>query len=403
MNLLSGIDSDFHHPQKNPGAYEWWHFDGTDDTSGYSFSAQFYAGNPLSPYYQQALIHYWKKTKSPLVDTTPVSAPAHSMRSAYSGQAPNPMDFCGVHFRVFKNDSLAGEFNQEYTPGQLKASDHQPAVLLGSNRFNWDPEGNPPSYTLTLQGNLPGRRSLRARLFLTPESFSPPSLESSESWPTHTWVLAAPRCRVEGTLQWCDAEGEVQKEQPFIGNGYHDHHFGTVPLDRFVKSWHWGRAFFKNRTLVYSVQIPADEKEAPTAVFLLNEGDQTQTLTRKIKLSLFRNRRNVFWMPYAQKLLFEEVEDLADWKFEISHNAILSDGPVSLVFQDQVTLFHKDTQVKGQGMSNLIHGPRLSNHFFFPMLKGKTDLITRSSAGAFPSAGLSDGDVFTDRSQIPPK
>ena len=400
MNLLSGIEQDFHRPQKNPGAYEWWHFDGTDDTSGYSFSARFYAGNPLSPYYQEALSRYWKKTKSPLLDQTPVSAP--SMRSADSGQAPDPLDFCGVHFQVFRNHSLAAEFTQEYAPGQLKASDHQPAVLLGSNRFNWDPEGAPPSYTLTLQGALPGRKSLRARLFLMPEKFDLPPLESSESWPTHSWILAAPRCRVEGTLQWCDAEGDVQKEQPFIGNGYHDHHLGTVPMDRFIKSWHWGRAFFKNRTLVYSVQVPADTKEPPEAVFLLNEDGQTQVFTRKLTLSLFRNRRNVFWVPYAKKLVLREVEGLPDWRFEIEHDVVLSDGPVSLVFQDQVTLFHKDVAVRGRGMSNLIDGPRLSSRWFFPMAKGKTHWMARPLGKFSGSVDDSTGDVFTDRSSMPP-
>ncbi|HEY5038371.1 MAG TPA: hypothetical protein VIJ93_04785, partial [bacterium] len=195
MNLLSGIEQDFHRPQKNPGAYEWWHFDGTDDNKSLSFSTQFYAGHLLSPFYQEKLATYWKEAKSPLVTNTKVDV-------------PNPLDFCGVIFRLFHKGRLAGEFLQEFDHDMLRASDSQPAVLLGSNRFNWDPAGNPPSYTLTLQGPLQTNgKSLRARLFFTPERISLPAPQSSEDLPTHTWILAAPRCHVEGTIEWCDAEG----------------------------------------------------------------------------------------------------------------------------------------------------------------------------------------------------
>ncbi len=70
MNLLTGVNQDFHRPQKAPGAYEWWHFDGIDDRTGYSFSIQFFAGNLFSAYYQDSLKTYWEKTKSPLIVTT---------------------------------------------------------------------------------------------------------------------------------------------------------------------------------------------------------------------------------------------------------------------------------------------------------------------------------------------
>ena len=161
------------------------------------------------------------------------------------------------------------EFLQEFDPDMLKASDKLPAVLLGSNRFNWDPAGDPPSYTVTLQGSKIGSpKSFRVRLFFTPKKMPAFPVTPSQGTPTHSWVLAAPRCHVEGTLQWCDREGDVVEESAFVGKGYHDHHFGSVPLDRFVKAWHWGRAFIGNETLIYPVQIPVGEEDVPEGIFL---------------------------------------------------------------------------------------------------------------------------------------
>jgi carotenoid 1,2-hydratase len=378
MNLLSGIEQDFHRPQKNPGAYEWWHFDGTDDNSGVSFSAQYYAGHPLSPFYQEKLATYWKESKSPLVANTKVDV-------------PNPLDFCGVIFRVFRKGRLIGEFLQEFEPGMLKASDHQPAVLLGSNRFNWDPAGNPPSYNLTLQGPLQtGGQSLRARLFFTPEKISLPAQQSTDTFPTHTWILAAPRCHVEGTIEWCDSDGNIKKEQVFVGQGYHDHHFGTVPLDRFLKAWHWGRAYLGNQTLVYSVQVPIDEKEPIDGLLLTANQDEAHVW--KVAFQLSKRRRNFFWLPYHKILEFTDADSL-----RVTHLKILGDGPASLVFEDKVLWDEGGKILTGSGMSNYLYTPRLSGRFFYPLLKGKTFRMTKSKNDLPGALNKPGGDVFTDR------
>src|SRR5580658_674136 len=351
MNLLTGVNQDFHRPQKAPGAYEWWHFDGTDDKTGYSFSIQFFAGNLLSAYYQDSLKTYWEKTKSPLVNTSPTPVP----------NAPNPLDYCGVTFRIFHKGNLIGESLQEFSGSFLKASDKQGAVLLGPNRFNWDERGDPPSYTVTVQAPVKGgRKLLRARLFFTPLLTQFSDLPQNEIHSTHSWVLAAPLCHVEGTLQWVDNQGESEKEQPFVGKGYHDHHFGSVPLDRFVKAWHWGRAFLGDETLVYSVQIPTEGEENTEGFFLTAGPSGIQTWQAAFELS--KNRRNFFWLPYQKSLGFTDAQTLG-----INHHQILGDGPVSLIFEDQIQWSDGNKTLQGKGMSNYLYTPRLSNRFFFPM------------------------------------
>src|SRR5258708_5948386 len=144
MNLLAGIEQDFHRPLQSPGAYEWWHFDGTDEKSGYAFSLQFFAGNLFSAYYQDSLKTYWEKTKSPLLEQSTTAMP----------EAPNPLDYCGVAFRIFHQGRMVGEGLQEFSARFFKASDKEGAVLLRPNRFNWDKTRDPPSYVVTAQAPL---------------------------------------------------------------------------------------------------------------------------------------------------------------------------------------------------------------------------------------------------------
>jgi len=387
MNLLSGVNQDFHRAPKSPGAYEWWHFDATDEKTDTSFSLQFFAGNLFSAYYQDNLKTYWQKTKSPL--TTGGSAPEENL-------APNPMDYCGVAFRIFHQDNLVGESLEEFSGKFLKASDRYAAVKLGPSRFNWDESGNPASYVITVQSPLRGAKGyLRARLFFTPLLAEIPGLPVPEMPSTHTWVLAAPLCHVEGTLQWCGASGDVEKEEGFIGKGYHDHHWGSVPLDRFVKSWHWGRAFVGEKTFIYSVQVPINENEKTESVVLALEKNKLENITRTSGVQLIGQRHNFFWLPYAEKLSFDHLSPV-----KVKHNQILSDGPVSLILKDDVEWKTSEKTYKGSGISNYLYTPRLSSRLFFPMLKAKTTVYTQADEMKTPSINQPGGDVFTDRSAL---
>jgi hypothetical protein len=380
MNLSAGTDRDFHRAVKNPGAYEWWHFDGRDARSGYGFSIEFSAGNLFSPYYQDSLKTYWEKTKSPLVDP------------GVSGGAPRPLDHCGVAFRLFHGDRMVAEGLHEFPGKFFRASDTQGAVLLGPNRFNWDPSGDPPSYVVTAQAPLKGgRKLLRARLFFTPlirdfPPFPPPAVPS-----THHWILAAPFCHVEGTLQWCDAEGETEREIPFVGKGFHDHHAGAVPLDRFVRSWHWGRALWEDAALVYSVQVPAGERGGAEGVLFSFRGGRAAVERAPFRLS--GRRRNFFWLPYAKRLQPE-----GNLSPRIRHRRILGDGPVCLVFEDDILWETGGKTLRGTGLSTYVHAPRLSSRFFFPMLKARTTLYAEGPLReGSPGPPPGPGDVSTTR------
>ncbi len=392
MNLLAGVEQDFHRPQKSPGAYEWWHFDGTDEKSGYSFSIQFHAGNLFSAYYQDSLKTYWEKTKSPLMD----SSRSPEVPNPPAVSPPNPLDYCGFSFRLFHKGSMVVESFQEFPQKSLKASDKHGAVLLGPNRFNWDQRGDPPSYVLTAQAPLHGgRTAVRARLFFTPLLKYQPTLPQLDIPSTHTWILAAPLCHVEGTFEWVNHEGESRKAVSFIGKGYHDHHFGTVPIDRFVKAWHWGRAFLGDRTIVYSAQAPVQESESTRGAFFVFEKEKPEIAAGEGLFHFSGRKHNFFLVPYERVIMLLEPDAHGRFHSTIEHQNILSDGPVHLIFQDQVRWTHEGKDLSGSGMSNYLYTPRLSSRLFFPLLKGKS-LIVKPLEETPPLPPHSDG-VSTTR------
>lgn len=386
MNLVMGVEQDFHRPQKNPGAYEWWHFDGTDERSGYSFSIQFHAGNLFSAYYQDSLKTYWQRSKSPLISADP-EGPNPSTPSGRSGQAgPNPLDYCGVTVRLFHKGSLVVESLQEFPARSLKASDKHGAVLLGPHRFNWDAAGDPPSYVLTTQAPT-SKGTFRARLFFTPLVKDFPTLPAPEMPSTHTWVLAAPLCHVEGTFEWVDKEGEPLKESAFVGTGSHDHHFGTVPLDRFLTAWHWGRAFLDGEALIYSLRLPV---EGPPEGFLMSAGPKG-VRGWSVLFETSRKRFNVFGLPFHRTLDFT-----ADKTLTIDHTRTLADGPVQTIFEDRLKGSFNGVGVSAPGLSHYLYLPRLSSRLFFPLLKGKSLIVHPAETNVPPPSG----DVTTTRPDI---
>ena len=200
---------------------------------------------------------------------------------------------------------------------------------------------------------------------------------------------------MEGTLQWCNPLGEVEKEEGFIGKGFHDHHWGSVPLDRFIKSWHWGRAFIDDKTLIYSVRTPINKNEKTESILLVLKKEKVETISRTTQALIHNGRHNFFWLPYEKRLVLNDSHSL-----KINHADILSDGPVSLVFRDQIELKSSEEFLKGFGISHYLYTPRLSSRFFFPMLKARTTVYTRPDKLPIGSINQPGGDVFTDRSAL---
>jgi predicted secreted hydrolase len=83
------------------------------------------------------------------------------------------------------------------------------------------------------------------------------------------WLPAIPYGVVEGSLSY---EGEVHQ---VIGNGYHDHNWGTIGLYDITDHWYWGRARIGDYSLIFAEKI-ASKKYGfkPMSVFMLAKGSE---------------------------------------------------------------------------------------------------------------------------------
>jgi hypothetical protein len=71
----------------------------------------------------------------------------------------------------------------------------------------------------------------------------------------HRWFVVIPRANVTGSYTITYSDGSKRKVN-VNGIGYHDHNYGSAPFNLHLKSWYWGRAYTKDKTLIYAKFIP---------------------------------------------------------------------------------------------------------------------------------------------------
>lgn len=71
----------------------------------------------------------------------------------------------------------------------------------------------------------------------------------------YTWLCAAPRCEVSGTLT---VDG---KETTFHGRGYHDHQWGSVNFHKYWNHWVWARQNYDDYSLLVFDFVSSEETD----------------------------------------------------------------------------------------------------------------------------------------------
>ncbi|MET4898574.1 hypothetical protein RN629_15675 [Sphingomonadaceae bacterium jetA1] len=83
-----------------------------------------------------------------------------------------------------------------------------------------------------------------------------------------SWFCAVPGANAKGQLF---VDGETVEVQ---GNGYHDHNWGNVPMDRILSDWLWSRAEVEGTTVVSaSVRFRQDVGGRETPLLYVARGD----------------------------------------------------------------------------------------------------------------------------------
>lgn len=223
--FTSSIADEAWHPEKSPGAYEWWYFDALSDAGDEAVSIVFLDTN--------------------LDARSPADGPVNGK--------PGPLSLIrpAVSFTYYSNGKTICQAKAEFSPEDFSASETVPQCSIGGSGFRFDSALYGSGYLVSIDLPLSNDRRVRANLeWLLIESdldaISRPIAEDG-----HWWNMVAPRCDVSGKITIDGPRAHDRAVYSFRGTGYHDHHLDEGWLTGSLRSWLWGRAHFADTTAVY--------------------------------------------------------------------------------------------------------------------------------------------------------
>ena len=220
-----------------PGAYEWWYFDAHSADGKWALVCIWFLGNPFSPYYAQAV----------------------------QGQASDPFAANALFFALYKNGQLYAYHFTHFENGVGADSGlcFGPNTLILTNGL----------WQMTLADENANGRKLDTSLTFTAPPLQPATVTSDRFDDTHSWLPAAPFCRVSGQITLREAHNPGAETISFEGTGYHDHNWGRLPFDAAIRDWYWARAALggTRAAVLYHVR-PRGRGKALTHLLLFEDG-----------------------------------------------------------------------------------------------------------------------------------
>ena len=363
MNITTKLDHELWHNMQDPGAYEWWYFDGEDTLSGLSFVLIWFSGFPFSPYYTN---HYEKwKTRTISI-------------------APQPSNYSGFSFQLYENGHEIVNFIKEGRQELFQSSLTDIGVAFEKNRFKHDALRD--EYTLDIDFSFPARqKEIKATLLFKVRRriiYEKKDTNNNGRVPLHQWLLSVPKADVEGTIAMTEQRNGTVRTIPVRATGYHDHNLGAVPMQEYISRWYWGRAFCRQFDLIYYVVYFKNNDYQPLALLVLHDN-----LTQKLIIHdtvRFResNFRSGLFSPRHSRDLDLHYEDI---RLKIHHDRVLDAGPFYLRFTSAISLQREGLKIEGiRGISEFLNPLRLQSKFmrFFTCGRiwrdGKSSIIYNS-------------------------
>jgi hypothetical protein len=319
LRILFGPEHDgLHVDPARSGAYEWWYFDALSDDGRYALVVIYFLGSPMTPYY----------------------------KAVVDGKNPDPRDWCGVFVSLHERKrpnlypyrqpwrEIAYAYNL-YRSGSFADA---PNLQVGQSILEFDPKGV-WSLDVRERGLWFGETRVEARFTIHGQSL--PSAPLADKSDSHTWVCVAPVCRIEATVAL-----STRRTIRFVGNGYHDHNFGTLPWED-VDIWYWGRVpMRKGRIQLDAVWLPGEE-----AAREFNERRREEEYGKPLGTMVYYNvvkdntcRRFLLFTPESEECKTESFEDIVEvsinaeerQRFGLFHGKVpkflLNESPGNLVF-----------------------------------------------------------------------
>jgi carotenoid 1,2-hydratase len=269
------------HAVASPGGYEWWYFDAESLDGRTRLVAILLEGFVFHPGYLRA---YGRFRRNPTKITPPVAG-----------------DFPVAYLCLYRDQKIASQFITQVPPGEFDASPDGPRVTLGRNSLHLDDAGDyrlrmtGHPWRVTTRGPVTDRgRTLDADLTFAPivrhEPMERTFLSREMTDADHKWVLAAPCCRVAGTVAGED----------FTGLGYHDHNYGTAPLGPGLRRWVWGRILDDDSADLFHHAEPRDASlPAESHRVTLRNGELAES---DAAIGVTWGRRSTLGLPYPSTI-----------------------------------------------------------------------------------------------------
>lgn len=357
-------DDVWHAEARGVGAYEWWYFDAISDDGRDVLVIIFLADFVFSPRYNRAVSEHLRRARD-------ASAPSFA---STSGATPRPAQVPAVALCLYRDGRPLVRAINEYAAQDFDARTDHPDCRIARNRFRLDTTLDESRYIITLDEPLRRKQRLKATLQWTiregdfsnkqpfhqptaspvatpdnaasshgdenPSLFGGKSAETSDG--VHDWNMAAPRCRVSGTLAVVNRDGRA-REQQFRGTGYHDHNRDRRWMPDAIDQWQWGRAHFADTTAVFYRYRERRATTHTTRLFLIRDGQLTR---HAAVFAADDSRLHPFGLRYPRRMRFHAHEDATPPTLDIRQRRVIDSSYFYLRFLGEAALTTPDGQTQ---------------------------------------------------------
>ncbi|ACF13646.1 hydroxyneurosporene synthase [Chloroherpeton thalassium ATCC 35110] len=350
MRISTSIDQDIWHDLKDAGSYEWWYFDAKDEDQNCSFVAVWYSGFAFSPYYINRY-NQWKANGS-------------------NGKGfPNPLEHAAFSFNFYQNGNEVINFIKEGGSHLFESSTEKPYAKFEKNEFFYDETHR--CYVLKLDFEMPSRKkSVKAevRFRVCPIQIDRNIAAYSAGESSHSWVLVAPRTEVFGQFEIYDGLKNRMARVAFKGKGYHDHNYGSIPINTDIENWYWGRAHSHDIDLVYYIISYKHQIHAPFIFLMAIDKEEVLVLENRLQFSESQSEQNFFVPRYSKTLSLSNQE----LQFTVQHQNGLEIGPFYLRFESTFQLvLQGKPPIELRGISEFLHPDKVDSGVIRHLIKSK--------------------------------
>ena len=332
MDAQPRLDPDRYFNLKTPGAHEWWYFDAISADGRDVLVIIFYAGLPFDPSYGVAAIRH--------------------VRNPAKYPAPNPLDHSAVGLSWHRDGKLVAYALSGHKAEAFRHRADPFEVQVGTSRVARDADG---TYRLTVLTPSVDSKPIRASIRFSPAAGTEPFERNlgSTALP-HQWILAAPDCRVEGSV----AIGDTSTN--FEGRGYHDHNAGAEEMSLAMQRWEWGRVHIGDQTHVYYASTPQPGKGEPQFLWITCVDGRLETVHEGggVLVQEKTPEQTVFGIRHAKERTISENDALT----RIT-GVCLDDGPFYRRWVANYRLDGSGSADSGTGIAELLDTRRMNRWY----------------------------------------